>query len=50
MIVIDYDNNLWKYYGGTWSWIRSGVKSATINDIDEIYVVDDDNLVFRIKE
>jgi hypothetical protein len=49
VIGIDYDDNLWEYSYGTWIQIRSNVKSATINYLGVIYVIDNDNLVFKIK-
>ncbi|CAB4483056.1 unnamed protein product [Rhizophagus irregularis] len=49
LIGIDMNDNLWKYHYGNWIFVRSNVKSATINYLEEIYVIDNDNLVFRIK-
>jgi hypothetical protein len=49
LIGIDMNDNLWKYHYGNWILVRSNVKSATINYLEEIYVIDNDNLAFRIK-
>lgn len=46
VIGIDYYDNLWEYNSGTWIQIRSNVKSATINYLGVIYVIDNDNLNF----
>jgi hypothetical protein len=43
------NNNLWKYHYGNWILIRNNVKSATINYLGEIYIINNDDLVFRIK-
>ncbi|PKY41489.1 hypothetical protein RhiirA4_396056, partial [Rhizophagus irregularis] len=49
IIGIDINNNLWKYRDGDWVLVKSNVKSATLNYLGEIYFIDNDNLVFRIK-
>ncbi|RIA99533.1 hypothetical protein C1645_747042 [Glomus cerebriforme] len=49
LVGIDYDNNLWEYSIGIWTWIRSNVKSVSINSNGVIYVIDNDDLIYRIK-
>jgi hypothetical protein len=49
IIGIDMNNNLWKYYNGNWILVKNNVKNATINSFGKIYFIDDNNLVFRIK-
>lgn len=46
--MIIYENIIVEI-SGTWIQIRSNVKSATINYLGVIYVIDNDNLVFKIK-
>ncbi|CAB4483058.1 hypothetical protein RhiirA1_531314 [Rhizophagus irregularis] len=46
-IGIDSDNTLWEYINGTWTWVRSNVKSASINYSNDIYYVDNNNLIYK---
>ncbi|RGB35007.1 hypothetical protein C1646_815063 [Rhizophagus diaphanus] len=46
-IGIDSDNTLWEYINGTWTWVRSNVKSASINYSNDVYYVDNNNLIYK---
>ncbi|GBB84505.1 hypothetical protein RclHR1_11070003 [Rhizophagus clarus] len=48
-IGIDLEKRLWEYSNGTWTWIRSNIKSASINYGDEIYYVDNNNEIYKPK-
>ncbi|RIA99538.1 hypothetical protein C1645_747054 [Glomus cerebriforme] len=51
-IGIDYNNDLWEYTKGTWTWIKNNVKGATINNDGEIFFIDitNDNLIYKLSK
>ncbi|CAB5178081.1 unnamed protein product [Rhizophagus irregularis] len=50
VIGIDYDSTLWEYINGTWTGISNNVKSASINYNDDIFYVDNDNIIYKISK
>ena len=48
-IGIDYNNTLWEYTKGTWTLIRSQIKSASINYDGDIFCVDNYNSIYKIE-